>query len=86
MIYSVGNNAPGDSCTGTDWEIGQFVEEGWFCVAARAEDRAGNVGISRPLRLCFDNGDGDPPDCSSPPECTDGCRAPERVPPLLLEL
>jgi hypothetical protein len=85
MIYSVGNNAAGDSCTGTDWEIGQFVEEGWFCVAARAEDHAGNVGISRPLRLCFDNGIGDAPDCSSPPECTDGCRAPDRVEPILLE-
>jgi hypothetical protein len=85
MIYSVGNNAPGDSCTGTDWEIGQFVDEGWFCVAARAEDNVGNVGISRPLRLCFDNSVGAEPDCSNPPECTDGCRPPDRVPPILFE-
>jgi hypothetical protein len=80
VIYGIGNLAGGPACIGTDWEIGQFVEEGWFCVAARAEDNAGNVGISRPLRLCYDDGNGDA-DCDEglAPECTDGCTIPDRA-------
>jgi hypothetical protein len=78
-IYGIGDQAVEEACTGTDWEIGQFVEEGWFCVAARAEDDVGNVGISPPLRLCYDDGAGDPPDCdeASAPTCTDGCTIPD---------
>lgn len=82
-IFAIGN-AKGAACTGTDWEIGQFVEPGWFCVAARAEDNVGNVGISRPLRLCYDDGDGGTECSGAPPSCTDGCRPPERVPAGLL--
>jgi hypothetical protein len=46
-------------------------------VAARAEDNIENVGISAPLRLCFDDGDSGNgvPSCntSEAPSCTDGC-------------
>lgn len=79
VIYGIGNLASGPACIGTDWEIGQFVEEGWFCVAGRAEDNVGNVGISHPLRLCYDDGVGEPADCdeSSAPSCTDGCTLPD---------
>jgi hypothetical protein len=51
------------------------------CLAARALDAVGNIGISRPLRVCYD----DPltafvPACKSddepPPSCTDGCALP----------
>jgi hypothetical protein len=87
VIFAVGNLSSGASCTGTDWEVGQLVTEGWFCAAARAEDNVGNVGISRPLRLCHDGGTGAPVDCGGePPECTDGCRAPEQVPAMILSL
>ena len=78
-IFGIGNLEQGPACTGTDWEIGQFVEEGWFCVAGRAEDNVGNVGISPPLRLCYDDGNGEP-DCdeAAAPTCTDGCTPPPR--------
>ncbi len=79
MIFGIGNLGRGPACTGTDWEIGQFVQEGWFCVAGRAEDNVGNVGISPPLRLCYDDGDGEAEcDESAVPECTDGCIPPPR--------
>jgi hypothetical protein len=76
FAYGIG---PGPTCTGLDWDIGIYAEaEGWVCLAARSLDNAKNRGVSRPLRLCFD----DPrtperPACvddkSSPPTCTDGC-------------
>jgi len=62
-------------CTGRSWELRTNGHEGWVCVAARAVDYAGNVGVSAPLRLCYDNPNtAFVPDCSvDPPECTDGC-------------
>jgi len=80
-IFGIGS-LDGIACTGTDWEIGPVVEEGWICVAGRAEDHTGNVGISRPLRLCFDDGKGAPPSCldqdaDPPPSCrVDDCKLP----------
>lgn len=72
IVYAVGNLAQGASCTGTDWEIAQFLSEGWACMAGRAEDHVGNVGISQPLRLCYGG------DCGAPPSCTDGCILPPK--------
>lgn len=79
FAYGIGT---GPTCTGLDWDIGIYPEqEGWVCLAARSLDTANNRGVSRPLRLCFD----DPatparPACaddkSNPPSCTDGCTLP----------
>ena len=80
-IFGIGS-LQGKACTGTDWEIGPVVHEGWICVAGRAEDNTHNVGISRPLRLCFDDGVDPPPTCldhdaDPPPSCTvDDCIPP----------
>jgi hypothetical protein len=68
-------------CTGTFWEIGAVAQEGWVCLAGRAVDHAGNVGISPPLRLCYDDpATSSSPDCAAgeatPPTCTDGCTPP----------
>jgi hypothetical protein len=66
----------GDACTGHDWAIGATngIEEGWVCLAARVVDNVGNVGVSAPLRVCYDDGEGPAADClGTPPPCTDGC-------------
>jgi hypothetical protein len=58
------------ACTGDYWELSQIANSGWICVAASAEDKVGNVGVSEPLRLCY----GAAP-CAEEdkPSCTDGC-------------
>jgi hypothetical protein len=85
VIYGYRPDFTGESCTGIDWELGANAEEGWVCLAARALDAVGNIGISRPLRVCYD----DPlttfvPSCKSdaepPPPCTDGCTLPPAFP------
>jgi hypothetical protein len=80
-VYAIGTLA-GIECTGSQWEIRQFVNtDSWICLAARGVDNVGNVGISRPLRVCMDT-DGDPDAGSTvckdtlPPTCTDGCTPP----------
>lgn len=84
VIYAHGATV-GLECTGVSWEFSTFLEgqDGWVCFAARAVDKAGNVGISRPLRVCVD----DPtvagaPACATSsvdvPSCTDGCVPPVR--------
>jgi hypothetical protein len=76
-IYALSPVDVGDdpTCTGIDWSIGSFAEEGWVCVAAVAKDGVPNVGVSPPLRLCLDKpGGANPPNCPMPPpDCTDGC-------------
>ncbi len=80
----------GVTCTGYGWEIKPFVSNGWICAALRARDNAGNVGVSAPIRLCYDDGTGTPPDCqgsnpSEPPSCIiDSCRLPDRFASQLL--
>ncbi len=75
----------GLSCTGYGWEINSVVSEGWICAAATAKDNNGNVGVSPPIRLCYDDGQGAPPACldqsaSPPPSClVDGCKLPPRL-------
>jgi hypothetical protein len=79
VIYALGSSlgGTGSACAGADWEIGSSAQEGWVCVAGRAEDEVHNVGVSRPLRLCYDNGVDPPPDCPMPPpSCLDGCLPP----------
>lgn len=83
VIYGVAVT-PGAECTGVSWEFtGKLSQDGWVCFATRAVDNAGNVGISRPLRLCVDNPSiAGTPACANssvlPPSCTDGCTAPAR--------
>jgi hypothetical protein len=74
-------------CTGRQWEIGALSTdyEGWVCLASRALDNVGNVGISAPLRLCFDDPDrAGTPACAlgstEPPSCADDCSLPARFP------
>jgi len=81
----------GLSCTGYGWEINSVVSEGWLCAAATAKDNNGNVGISAPIRLCYDDGKDPAPDCanssSPPPSCVeDACTLPPRLGRVLLDL
>jgi hypothetical protein len=88
IIYALDpvDNTQNAVCTGTDSDVSAAISKGnggtaylgWVCVAARAVDTVGNVGISRPLRICLDNGT-DPHRCDgiTPPTCTDNCTAPE---------
>jgi hypothetical protein len=47
-------------CGGNAFDaLASNISDGWACVAAVAEDNLGNVGVSAPLRVCFDkDGDG----------------------------
>ena len=84
----------GLSCTGYGWEISTVVSEGWICAAATAKDNNGNVGISVPIRLCYDDGIDPPPSClgtdgfadaASAPSCVQkNCTLPPRLGPALL--
>jgi hypothetical protein len=93
VIYAVGVNPTGLECTGTDWEMGaQALGEGWLCFAARIEDNAGNVGVSRAIRLCYDNpSTAEVPDCvgdvdgATAPSCMDACTPPLAFPYTFLE-
>jgi hypothetical protein len=81
VIYAIAPTLDGSGCTGTYWEIATAATEGWVCLAGVASDFAGNLGVSTPLRLCYDDPDTDfEPSCASgletPPSCTDGCTPP----------
>ena len=80
-VYAMGVSSPNE-CTGTSWEL-LVLGEGWKCLAARAQDTIGNVGVSPPLRVCVDDGIDDgvnnrTPDCSpaSAPSCLGNCTPP----------
>lgn len=82
-IYAL-EPAPGWQCTGAPYELGAHAEEGWVCLAARARDYAGNIGFSRPIRVCYDDyRTPSHPACLNglnPPSCTDGCDLPPTFP------
>jgi hypothetical protein len=92
VVYGIGAMT-GLECTGSGWELPSQTtqatqKEGWFCLASTATDNVGNVGISAPLRICFD----DPstayvPPCAissvTPPTCTDGCTPPPHFAPFI---
>jgi len=40
-------------CEGVQFDARQ-LPDGWMCVAVTARDRLGNLGISRPVRMCLD--------------------------------
>lgn len=91
-IYAVQptpNDPLSPTCTGGQWDVATATTPagttmprlGWICVAARAVDNVGNVGISAPLRICLDDGTMGAARCSGtpPPSCTDNCKAPEHA-------
>lgn len=52
-------NAPGQLCEGVQFDAANSkLPEGPLCAAVVAYDVAGNRNVSRPLRLCYDNGGG----------------------------
>lgn len=64
-------------CSGIQFDArANNIAEGWACIAVKAIDNVGNVGVSAPLRVCIDYNPYDgitPPDCmnlSNPPNCT----------------
>ncbi|MBN2722866.1 MAG: hypothetical protein JXR95_02215 [Deltaproteobacteria bacterium] len=65
------------TCSGIQFDsLANNISEGWACIAVRAVDNAGNIGVSAPLRVCIDYNpyDGNiPADCqnlSNAPDCT----------------
>jgi len=93
IVYVVGTPNPSDpSCAGIDLEfLGKGKPQGWVCMAARAVDNAGNIGISPPLRVCVDDLETDEqPECriasTIPPTCTDGCIPPPRAGSRIIRL
>jgi hypothetical protein len=74
-VYAVNPSNDGSSgeCAGGSWELASIAKEGWLCMAARAEDTIGNIGVSAPLHICFDDGisgNGVPTCTDEPPSCT----------------
>jgi len=62
-------------CSGHQFDaLASNIPEGWVCVASRAVDNAGNIGVSEPIRICVDyTMDGNPSTCGVPanaPDCT----------------
>jgi hypothetical protein len=54
--------AGGNQCLGNAFDsVATNISDGWACLAVRSEDNLGNVGISPPMRVCFDR-DGDQSD------------------------
>jgi hypothetical protein len=83
-VYALSpTNSDTGECEGKTWQLMGVYGEGWLCLAARAEDSIGNVGVSPPLRVCLSDGVGTPP-CDpahdTPPKCTDGCTIKEPFP------
>jgi hypothetical protein len=83
VIFAV-NSPDQGACSNSDLELPSLLgvtKNGWLCLAARATDKAGNVGVSAPMRLCLSNpGLGAAPECATgsfqPPPCTRNCKAP----------
>ncbi len=83
----------GSVCSNNQWTLPQNVAsaDGWICMVAVAADKAGNVGVSAPLRVCLDatSFPGTPP-CTDPttappPSCTDGCTPPAHFNPTWID-
>ncbi len=85
-VYAFGQptNSNLGPCAGEGWDVYGAMgnTEGWLCLAARAEDKIGNVGISPPLRVCVTHGT-DAPTCNPStdtwPTCTDNCTPPPNI-------
>lgn len=88
IVYAIAPAASGFLCKGREWELTGVLDgyEGWVCLAARARDKVGNRGVSKPLALCVDDQTVEgQPSCwtdlnEAPPDCTDGCDDPPALP------
>jgi len=84
IIYAASPTPNSLECTGVAWEFGGKLDaDGWVCFATRAVDNVGNVGVSRPIRICVDDDRAGTPACATqsmePPSCTDGCEPQPRM-------
>jgi hypothetical protein len=93
VIYVVGKQLSSVDCTGEQWEITSSMTggvEGWMCLAVRAADTVGNIGVSRPLRLCVDiPGIDGTPSCLAEdmPSCRlDDCALPPTLPAMVIDI
>ena len=68
-IFAISPEDAAGECTGITWELGTQLAEGWVCLAVRAVDNKGNVGISPPIRVCLD----DLNPANGVPSCNPGC-------------
>ena len=75
--YRPSNDPAVGECHGESWELLSIVDDGWVCMAARVEDTIGNIGVSPPIHICFDDNkpeNGTPAcDPSQRPNCTESC-------------
>lgn len=76
VIFAVGKTSAGPDCRGGFWNVLNANDNvgGWVCLAVRAEDNVGNIGVSPPLRACLN--DEGCVDLAEPPSCSDGCQPP----------
>jgi hypothetical protein len=75
-IYTLPPVKAGDrlQCVGRQFDtLGNFIKDGWICLAVAVWDKLGNGQVSRPIRVCVDK-DGDGAECGMnrplPPDCT----------------
>jgi len=69
-IYTIGPvDADGNDDLGNSFDS-VVLSDGPACVAVTADDAIGNVGVSKPLRVCIDNGAVGGCAGWSPPDCT----------------
>jgi hypothetical protein len=80
VIYTA-TSGVGVECTGKALVLSASVPNGWVCLAARAVDNAGNVGISAPIRVCLYDDSRPAPDCATSsmpmPTCVNNCTPPD---------
>lgn len=81
-------NGTSIGCTGDSYQLPLDAQPGWFCVVAIARDQArgvdettqggadnskGNLGVSPPIRLCYQTDPTKSCDPSTAPTCTQDC-------------
>jgi hypothetical protein len=79
-IYAIGPDMA--ACAGNAWtNLGQSMGVGWACIAARAEDTIGNVGVSPAIRVCFSPVPDIATNCpmDAVPTCMDSCTEPPGI-------
>jgi hypothetical protein len=91
VIYAL-SPTKGGCFGGSDLQTTSKLKNGWACLAVRAVDRAKNVGVSAPMRMCVWDGKGTPPQCATmtasggAPSCTRKCKAPEHFNPGVIDV
>jgi hypothetical protein len=88
-IFGVAPVVDGDDlwCEGIQFDARQ-LPDGWMCVAVAARDKLGNLGVSKPLRVCLDKKSTGVSACNQTPadKCADvtTCEIPCYDPPNCL--